>query len=77
MSTRGRTRSVRTPHDVVLRWMRDCLTLWHDAGWGWAVWNLRGSFGVLDSERSDVTYEDFRGHRLDRKMLELLREFLR
>ncbi len=63
-----------TPHDVVLPWMRDNLSLWKEAGWGWALWNFRGSFGVLDSERKDVTYEDFRGHKLDRKMLDLLRE---
>ena len=65
----------RTPHDVVLRWMRDVLTLWREAGWGWAVWNFRGSFGPLDSKRADVQYEDFHGHALDRKMLDLLRRF--
>jgi hypothetical protein len=62
-----------TPHAVVLAWMRDRLDLWREAGWGWALWNLRGSFGVLDSGRRDVAYEDFQGHKLDRKMLELLR----
>jgi endoglucanase len=61
-----------TPHKVVLAWMRDCLTLWKEAGWGWALWNFRGSFGVLDSERQDVAYEDFHGHKLDREMLALL-----
>ncbi|HTL54588.1 MAG TPA: cellulase family glycosylhydrolase [Candidatus Limnocylindrales bacterium] len=63
----------RTPHQVALAWMRDCLDLWKEAGWGWAVWNLRGGFGVLDSERQDVRYEDHRGHKLDRAMLEVLR----
>ena len=62
----------RTPHAVVLAWMRDCLQLWKEAGWGWALWNLRGDFGVLDSNRADVDYEDFRGHKLDRQMLQLL-----
>jgi endoglucanase len=62
-----------TPHQVVLDWMRDSLELWKEAGWGWALWNFRGSFGVLDSGRRDVAYEDFKGHKLDRKMLELLR----
>ncbi len=62
----------RTPHAVVLAWMRDNLDLWKQAGWGWALWNLRGDFGVLDSERADVQYEDFRGHKLDREMLTLL-----
>lgn len=62
----------RTPHAVVLAWMRDQLELWRAAGWGWALWNLRGSFGVLDSQRSDVEYEAYRGHKLDRKMLAVL-----
>ena len=64
-----------TPHKVALTWMRDCLELWKEAGWGWAMWNFRGSFGVLDSEREDVKYEDFRGHKLDREMLELIKAY--
>jgi endoglucanase len=55
--------------------MRDVLELWQEAGWGWALWNLRGGFGPLDSQREDVTYEDFHGHKLDRTMLELLRAY--
>ena len=62
----------KTPHDVVLRWAEDCLSNWQKAGWGWAMWNFRGSMGVMDSERSDVQYEDFEGHKLDRKLMDLL-----
>ena len=62
----------KTPHDVFLRWAEDCLVNWEKAGWGWALWNFRGSFGVLDSGRADVTYEEFHGHKLDRKLLDLL-----
>jgi endoglucanase len=62
----------RTPHAAALGWMTDLLYLWREAGWGWSMWNLRGSFGVVDSERADVAYEDFHGHKLDRRMLELL-----
>lgn len=65
----------QTPHDVTLRWMEDCLKLWREAGWGWALWNFRGSFGVLDSGRKDVAYEDLEGHKLDRKMLDLLQRY--
>jgi len=64
----------KTPHDVTLAWMRDCLENWDKAGWGWALWNFRGSFGILDSGREDVEYESWRGHALDRKMLELLQQ---
>ncbi|HXL73497.1 MAG TPA: cellulase family glycosylhydrolase [bacterium] len=63
----------QTPHPVLLNWMQDHLELWKEAGWGWALWNFRGDFGFLDSQRPDVVYEDFYGHKLDRKMLELLK----
>lgn len=62
----------QTPHDVVLAWMKDYIDLWNEAGWGYVMWNFRGTFGILDSVRKDVNYEDFHGHKLDRKMLELL-----
>lgn len=62
----------RTPHTLVLTWMEDNLKLWKEHNLSWALWNFRGSFGVLDSGRTDVAYEDFHGHKLDRKMLDLL-----
>ena len=61
-----------TPHGVCLSYMADAVSLWKEAGWGWSMWNLRGSFGIVDSGRTDVAYEDFNGHKLDRKMLELI-----
>lgn len=64
-----------TPHHVTLAYMKDFLDLFRETGWGWAIWNLRGAYGVLDSHRADVAYDEFRGHRLDRRMLELLRAY--
>ena len=65
----------KTSHDVTLRWMEDNLKTFQRAGLGWALWNFRGSLGILDSGRQDVVYEDFHGHQLDRKMLELLQRY--
>ena len=65
----------RTPHEVFLSWFRDVLEILTGAGIGYALWNLRGSFGVLDSGRADVAYEEWHGHQLDRKLLNLLQEF--
>jgi hypothetical protein len=31
--------------------------------------------GILDSGRTDVKYEDYQGHKLDRKMLDLLQRY--
>lgn len=64
-----------TPHAVLLRWFRDVLEILTGHNIGWALWNLRGAFGILDSKRQDVAYEDWHGHQLDRAYLELLREF--
>jgi endoglucanase len=65
----------KTPHDVFLRWLRDVLEILTSHSIGYALWNFRGSFGVLDSGRQDVDYEDWHGHSLDRELLELLTEF--
>jgi endoglucanase len=65
----------KTPHNVVLPWLRDVLEILTMANIGYALWNFRGAFGILDSERDDVAYEDWHGHKLDRKLLELLQEF--
>jgi endoglucanase len=65
----------RTPHDVFLRWFRDVLEILTAHGIGYALWNFRGSFGMLDSGRDDVEYEDWHGLKLDRKLLTILQEF--
>jgi len=64
-----------TPHGVVLSWFRDVLEILAGHGIGYALWQFRGAFGILDSGRQDVSYEDWHGHALDRKLLDLLREF--
>ena len=63
------------PHDVALRFMEDKLRLWKSENLGWCLWNLRGTFGIVDSERADVAYEDFEGHKLDRRFLTLLQNY--
>jgi endoglucanase len=63
-----------TPHDIVLAWMKDSLAILKSHHIGWALWNFRGDFGVLDSSRADVTYVDWHGHQLDTRMLELLQK---
>ena len=65
----------RTPHAVTLRWLRDVLDILRKLNIGIALWNFRGAFGILDSERQDVAYEAWHGHKLDREMLSLLQEF--
>jgi len=64
-----------TPHPIFLAWLRDTLEILTSHDIGYALWEFRGTFGVLNSDRGDIEYEDFHGHKLDRKMLALLQEF--
>ena len=63
----------KTPHNVFMAWFTDVLSILKAANIGFAVWNFKGDFGVLDSGRTDVDYEDWYGHKLDRKFLDLMR----
>ncbi len=63
-----------TPHHVVLAWMHDALAILRSHNIGWALWNFRGDFGPLDSNRPDTPYEPYQGSQLDRQMLNLLRQ---
>ena len=62
----------KTPHDVFLAWMTDVLDILTENDIGWALWNFRGSFGLIDSGRQDVDYKNFHGHKLDKELLKLL-----
>jgi len=62
----------KTPHDVFLAWFGDVLDILGSHKIGFALWEFAGDFGVLDSGREDVAYEDWYGHKLDRKLLNLL-----
>jgi aryl-phospho-beta-D-glucosidase BglC (GH1 family) len=66
----------KTPHDVVLRWMEDCLEIFKELDIGWALWNFNDSFGIINSRRTDVRYENYNRQRLDREMLNLLQKYL-
>jgi endoglucanase len=62
----------KTPHDVFLAWFGDVIDILSKNNIGFAIWNFIGDFGVLNSGRTDVAYEDWRGQKLDRKFLNLL-----
>ena len=63
-----------TPHDIFLAWFGDVTDILTQSGIGYALWNFRGDFGILDSGRADVNYTDWHGHKLDSKLLDLLKK---
>ena len=65
----------KTPHDVFLAWFDDVLGILNENKIGFALWEFAGDFGVLDSGRTDIAYENWHGHKLDRKLLKLLQKY--
>lgn len=62
-----------TPRDLVYAWFNDTLDLMKELNAGWALWNFRGQFGILDTGRPGTEFKDFHGHKLDYKLLEILK----
>ena len=65
----------KCPHDVACRWLEDVMQILKSYNIGYALWNLRGRFGIMDSGRDDVPMKDFCGHKLDEKMLKILQKY--
>ncbi len=64
-----------TPHDVFLAWFEDVLSVLTENNIGWGLWEFKGTFGLLNSGRKDVDYENWHGYKLDKKLLTLLQKY--
>jgi len=64
----------RTPQDVALRWFADLLGLYREFGWGYSLWNFKGSFGIVAHGRPGAKYEMWHGYPVDRALLDLYLE---
>lgn len=64
----------QTPNDVALRWFADLLDLYQTYGWGYALWNFEGAFGIVEHGRPGARYESLHGYDVDQELPELLRQ---
>ena len=62
----------QTPHETSVAFLDDLIGFFEEQEVGWALWNLNGSFGILNSGRTDCNYEAWQGYQLDRQMLDVL-----
>ena len=61
----------KTPNDVALRWYRDVISIYRGFGWGYALWNFKGAFGIVEHGREGARWELIHGFRVDRELLDL------
>jgi len=67
----------KIPNDMALRWFADLIDVLAENRWGYSLWNFRGSFGIVEHGRPGTAYEDYKGFRVDRKLLEILKSGIR
>jgi hypothetical protein len=64
--------------ETALNWYRDVLSILKEHGIGWALWHLRGSFGIISNGRDEwMDGHTPWGEPLDTGLLNLLLEFVR
>jgi len=61
-----------TPNEDALRWLTDLLGLYREYGWGYALWNFEGPFGIVGHGRPGARIEPRGGYDVDVDMLELM-----
>ena len=64
----------KTPNAVALRWFTDLFGLYKEFGWGYALWNFAGDFGIVEHGRPGAVYEELHGYKVDRRLLDILLE---
>jgi endoglucanase len=61
-----------TPNGVALRWLSDLLCTFQEFGWGYALWQFQGPFGIIEHGRPGAKVELVAGYNVDRALLELM-----
>jgi len=62
----------QTPYNVTLAYLTDVVAVFNKSKVGYAMWNLIGSMGIINSERADCVYEPYKGQLLDRQMTTIM-----
>jgi endoglucanase len=69
--------SKKVPRQSQLNWYKDVLGILNRHNIGWAQWNLRGPFGIIDTGREEFNTEKLpNGDMLDKEMLKLIRRYI-
>ena len=57
-----------------MRWFTDLFGLFKEFGWGYAMWQFQGSFGIVEHGRPGTKFEPLNGYSVDRALLNLMLE---
>ncbi|MEN3359577.1 MAG: endoglucanase [Mycobacteriales bacterium] len=63
----------KMPDDVARAWFADLFAVFAEFGWGYALWEFEGPFGLVGHARPGAVFEQLDGFRVDRNLLDLMR----
>lgn len=63
----------KTPDEVARAWFADLFAVFAEFGWGFALWEFEGPFGIVGHGRPGAAFEEVNGFRVDRNLLDLMR----
>jgi len=64
----------KIPNDVALRWLSDLMSVFKEFGWGYALWNFKGAFGIVEHGRPGTVYTDMDGFTVDKALLDIMKK---
>lgn len=59
------------PNKTALAWYKDLFSVYNELGFGFALWNFRGPFGIAEHEREGTNWEVRNGIKFDKDLYEL------
>lgn len=61
-------------NEIALRWFKDLFKVFNELGWGYALWEFKGSFGIIDHKRPNTRHEKIGSYTVDRDLYELFKD---
>lgn len=62
----------KTPYDITISYLSDVVSIFKKNNIGYAMWNMIGTMGIINSGREGCDYEAYRGQLLDREMAKIM-----
>lgn len=60
-------------NETALSWFKDLFQVFSELGWGYALWEFEGSFGIIGHNRPHTRWEKIGSYTVDRDLYELFK----
>lgn len=64
----------KVSNETALAWYKDFFSVCNELGFGWALWNFRGPFGIAEHRRENTNWKTMHGMIIDVDLYNLFKE---